>query len=163
MPQVAFRRQLAATLALVLATTAGCAHGRRPASYLPVGASAWYGDGVADGVPVILPLGREAATRAVVQGLRAAGYQALDTQGERGHTIRTAARPLTGDTTLTIAVQISPVELPAPGATLVLTGRYSVPSQRLHDAPVLQRRGERNPLYQRLREAADTIRAHAAR
>ena len=158
MPQTSFRRHVAPLL-LVLAA-AGCAHGRRPGSYLPVGASAWYGDRVADGVPLILPLAREAAERAAVQGLRAAGYDVPDATGER--TLRTAARPLGGDTTLTVAVEIMPGELPRPGATLVLTGRYSV-GQRVRNAPVLQRPGEQNPLFGRLQAAGDSIRRAAER
>ena len=159
---IVFRRRLIAPLVLVLAA-AGCAHGRRPGSYLPVGASAWYGDRVADGVVLMLPLAREAAASAAVQGLRAAGYEVPDAPGERGGTLRTAARELAGDTTLTLAVQVFPGELPSPGASVVVTGRYSVPSQRVRNAPVLQRPGERNPLYERLRAAGDSIQRIGAR
>lgn len=159
MRQITIRRPLVAPLLLVLAA-AGCAHGRRPGSYLPVGASAWYGDRVADGVPLILPLAREAAARAAVQGLRAAGYEVPDATGDR--TLQTAARPLGGDTTLTVAVQIIPVELPRPGASLVVTGRYSL-GQRVRNAPVLQRPGERNPLFDRLRAVGDSIQRIATR
>ncbi|MBD0319569.1 MAG: hypothetical protein ICV87_04500 [Gemmatimonadetes bacterium] len=154
MRQNAFHRL--APLLLVLG--AGCAHGRRPGSYLPVGASAWYGDRVADGVTLVVPLAREAAERASVRGLRAAGYDVPEAAG--GATLRTSARALGGDTTLTLAVQLIPVQLPAPGASIVLTGRYSV-GERVRNAPVLQRPGERNPLFDRLRAAGDSIRRAA--
>jgi hypothetical protein len=100
---------------------------------------------------------------AAVRGLQAAGYEVQAGPGERDRLIRTAARPLTGDTTLAIAVQVIPIELPAGGSSVVLTGRYSVASQRVRNAPVLQRPGEQNPMYQRLRAVADSIRALAAR
>ena len=161
MPRSISFRKVLAPLAL-LAMVAGCAHGRRPTSYLPVGASAWYGNRVADGVVVMLPLSREAARGTVARGLQAAGYEVQAGAGERDHIMQTAARPLAGDTTLAIAVQIVPVE-GASGSSLILTGRYSVASQRVRNAPVLQRPGEQNPLYQRLRAAGDSIRNLAAR
>lgn len=155
--RVRVRRSSLALVAMLGAACVGCAHGRQPGSYLPVGASAWYGDRTADGVTLTLPLDAGAALDAVGGALRAAGYGVERPTGAR-HVLRTAARRIGGDTALVISAQVIPLGLPEPSSSVVLTATYSVPSSRLRDAPVVQRPGERNPLYGRLRAVADTLR-----
>jgi hypothetical protein len=147
------------TLAFVLGTTVvtGCAHGRQPCSYRPVGACAQYGDRTDDGVTLLLRMEVAAAVDAVAAALRATGYHVEHSDSERG-TLRTAARRMGGDTTLAITAQVSPVELPEQAASVVLTATYSVASQRLRNVRVIRRPGETSPLYDRLRAVADTLR-----
>lgn len=155
------RSSFALVAVLGAAVTVGCAHGRQPGSYLPVGASAWYSDSTDDGVTLTLPGDAGAAVDAVSRALRATGYEVEQPTRAR-HGLRTAARRLGSDTTLVISAQVIPLGLPEPSSSLVLTATYSVPSRRLHAAPVLQRSGESNPLYGRLREVADTLRRSLA-
>ena len=152
-------RVLAAVLGALLAT--GCAHGRQPCSYLPVGACAQYGDRTDDGVAVLVQMEKGAAVKAVAAALRASGYDVEDADSERG-TLRTAAYPFGGDTTLTIMAQVTPVALPEPAASIVLTATYSVASERLRNVQVVRRPGEASPLYDRLHVVADTLRALVA-
>ena len=140
-----------------IATFTGCAHGRQPGSYLPVGASSWYGDQTDDGVTLLLREDAGAARERVGGALRAVGYevkQAADSQ----QALRTSPRQLGGDTTLVVEAQIIPVELPEPAASVVLTATYSVPSRKVRNAPVIQRPGEVSPLYARFRPIVDALR-----
>jgi len=151
------RRALSALAAVLgAAIIGGCAHGRRSCSYLPVGACSRYGDRTEDGVTLMLRLDADAAMERVQGALRATGYDVERPAGKR-RVVQTAARALGGDTTFVVTAEVLPVELPEPASSVVLTATYSVPSRRLHEAPVIQRPGETSPLYGRLRTIADTL------
>lgn len=140
---------------------AGCAAGRVPGSYLPVGASALYGDETEDGVVVMLRQDAHTALEAVRAALESSGYRVADSAPERLR-LRTRARPLGGDTTIVVKAEVIPVELPEPAASIVLTATYSVPSHRIRDAPLVQRPGEVDPLFGQLRAIAETLRRQRA-
>jgi hypothetical protein len=144
-------------VAVMCALSAGCAHGRTGGSYLPVGASAWYGDHTEDGVTLLLRQEPETTIARVRDALRAAGYSLTDTLGTR-RTLRTAARTIGGDTTMVVTAQIIPVELPEPVSSVVLMGTFDVPSRRIRAAPVVQRPGEVHPLYAHLRAIGELLR-----
>ncbi len=144
-----------------MASLTGCAPGRQPGSYLPVGASSWYGDQTADGVTLLLREDAAAARARVGGALRAAGYDVERAADSRG-VLRTSPRRLGGDTTLVVEAQVIPVELPEPGASVVLTATYSVPSHEVRNAPVIQRPGEVSPLYARFRPILDALRGTRA-
>lgn len=129
--------------------SAGCAHSRRPGSYLPVGASSWYGDSTADGVTAIIPVESDAAKAIAESALLRTGYT-FQPSPWRGLRMETAPRQLGADTTMVVRVQILPVELPEPSSVIVLTGTYSVPSRRLRNAPAIQPPGTSNAPYQQL-------------
>jgi hypothetical protein len=147
-------------LAAAAAATA-CAHGRRPGSYLPVGASAPYGDRTNDGLTLLLRVPADTAMARVRAALQAEAYSASRLPG-RDLRLRTAARALGADTTLVVTAEVIPVALPAPAASVVLTGTYTVPSRGVRDAPVLQRPDEVDPLYARLGALASAIRRISA-
>lgn len=147
----------ASAAVLGVAVLVGCAHGRQPGSYLPIGASAWYGDRTEDGVTLLLYMEPGVAMERVGDALRSAGYEVERPTDDR-RTLRTAARPLGGDTTMVVTAQVSLVELPEVASVVVLTATYDVPSRRLRRAPVIQRPGETSPLYGRLGTIADVLR-----
>lgn len=139
----------------------GCAHGRRPGSYLPVGATGWYGNSTNDGVAVTLR--RDAAAASAVIGTwRAAGYD-IDRAQSSDRILLTLPCTLGGDTTMLVTAQILPIELPDPGASVTLTAIYSVPSLRVVRAPVVQRPGETSALFGRSRVLGDSLRAWPGR
>lgn len=139
----------------------GCAHGRRPGSYLPVGATGWYGNSTNDGVAVTLR--RDAAAASAVIGTwRAAGYD-IDRAQSSDRILLTLPCTLGGNTTMLVTAQILPIELPDPGASVTLTAIYSVPSLRVVRAPVVQRPGETSALFGRLRVLGDSLRAWPGR
>lgn len=150
-----FSRVAAATLGIV--SLMACSHGRQPGSYLPVGASSWYGDQTLDGVALLLPGDVGPARELVGRALRVAGYE-LESAADPRRTMRTSPRQLGGDTTLVVEAHVTPVELPEPAASVVLTATYSVPSQHVRNAPVIQRPGEVSPLYARFRPILDALR-----
>ena len=129
----------------------GCAHSRRPGSYLPVGASSWYGDSTADGVKATIPVESDDAKPFVESALVSTGFS-FQPSPWRGLRMETLPRKLGADTTMVVKVQIMRVELPGRASVIVLTGTYSVPSRRLHNAPAIQPIGTSNAPYQRLRE-----------
>jgi hypothetical protein len=149
------------TAAVVVVVLIGCAHGRQPRSYLPVGSAAWYGDQTSDGATVLLHQEAGAALERLRGALRTAGYE-IEHSANPKRALRTTPRQLGVDTTMVIEVQIIPVELPEPASTLVLTGTYSVPSLGIHNAPVVQRSGEANPLYARFRRIVEALRESRA-
>ena len=146
MPRVVPRLPRLSCLVVLSALLGGCAHGRRPASYLPVGAPAQYGDLTRDGV-VLLLAAPEARVAAAVERALAAGGYAVARRTAAGRVLETAARATGGDTTLAVRVEIMPPDPSGGGTVVVFTGRYSVPSARIRDAQVIERPGERNPLY----------------
>ena len=154
-----FLRVLAGLIGIVSFT--GCAHGRQPGSYLPVGASSWYGDQTADGVTLLLREDAGAARERVGGALRAAGYE-LKQSADSRRVLRTSPRQLGEDTTLVVEAQIIPVELPEHAASVVLTATYSVPSRKVRNAAVIQRPGEVSPLYARFRPIVDALRGARA-
>ena len=129
--------------------TVGCAHARRPGSYLPVGASSWYGDSTEDGVTAIIPVEESAAKAIAEEALQSTGYS-FPPSPWHGRSMQTSPRQLGGDTSMVVKVQILPVELPEPASVIVLTGTYSVPSQRLRNAPAVRPPGTSNAPYARL-------------
>jgi hypothetical protein len=77
--------------------------------------------------------------------------------------LETAARTLGGDTTLAVRAEVTPEDPSGVGVVVVVvTGRYSVPSAHIRNARVVQRAGERNALYARLRAVADSARRSVA-
>jgi hypothetical protein len=74
----------------------------------------------------------------------------------------TAARALGGDTTLSVHAEVTPEGPGGDGTVVVLSGVYSVPSEGVRNARVVQRPGERGALYARLRAVADSTRRLAA-
>ena len=147
-------------IALVLAAaamSAGCSHGRTLGSYRPAGAGAWYGDRTQDGVTLLLRLEPDAAIARVRRTLQAAGYILTDPHDARA-TLQTLGRVVGGDTTMLVTVQVIPLELPEAASSIVLTATFDVPSSGVHNAPVIQRPGEENPLYGRLRALSDLVR-----
>jgi hypothetical protein len=142
--------------AIFSATATGCAPGRRPGSYLPVGASAWYGDQTIDGVTVSLRVEPAAASALVTRALRASGYEVGGAADSR-RVVRTAARRLGADTSVVITAQVLPYQADPPAVSVVLTGTYSVPSRRVRNAPIIQPPGQTHPLYGELRAVRDTL------
>lgn len=140
---------------------AACAHGRRPASYLPVGAPAQYGDRTADGIVLLLAAPETVVRTAITRALAANGYALEPTAPER-RLVESAARGVGGDTSLVVRAQITPEDPSGGGVTVVISGEYSVPPAGIRRARVVQRPGELNPLYRRLRQVADTTRRFAA-
>jgi hypothetical protein len=135
----------------------GCAHGRIPVSYLPVGAPAQYGDRTLDGI-VLLFSAPEATVRAgVARALEANGYEILSNH-TTSRILETAARAVNADTTLAVRAEIIPEDPSGGGVVVVLSGTYNVPSSRIRNARVVQRPGEQSPLYRRLGVVADTTR-----
>ena len=156
------RLRRSALLAAALSPAFGaCAHGRRPASYLPVGAPAQHGDRTRDGVVLLLRAAEADVRAAVAHGLAVNGY-AVASAGPSGRVLETAARALGGDTTLTVRAEVTPEDPSGGGVVVVVTGRYSVPSARIRNARVVQRPGERDALYARLGAVADSARRYAA-
>lgn len=152
------RRALAAAFMLFAITqTSACASGRRPGSYLPIGASSWYGDSTNDGVVLLVHAKSNVAAQMAEDALRRSGYS-LDSSNRDRLVLRTIPRTFGGDTSVVVSVEIIPVELPEPGASLILRGTYSVPSRRIRHAPVLERVGESNPVYAHLQSIAGLIR-----
>lgn len=149
---------LAAALPLVLAA---CASGRRPASYLPVSARAPYGAGTADGVVLLLAAPEPAVRAAVARGLAANGF-ALASAGAERRALQTTARPIGSDTTLAVRAEVTPEDPSGGGVVVVLTGTYSAPAARVRGARVVERPGERSPLYAHLRAVADSTRRYLA-
>jgi len=139
-----------------------CAHSRRPGSYLPVGATAWYGNSTNDGVAVTLRRDSAAAASAVLGDWRATGYS-IDRAASGTQGLRTLSRMIGGDTTMQVTAQILPLELPDPGASVTFTATYDVPSRRILRAPVLQRPGESNALFGMLQALGDSLRARSVR
>ena len=152
------RTTLAALLLPVAA--AACAHGRRPASYLPVGAPAQYGDHTADGIALILAAPEPAVRAAVVRALAANGYT-VARHGRDPRRVEAAARAVGGDTSLTVRAEITPEDPSGGGVVVVVSGDFSAPAAGVRRARVVQRPGERNPLYARLRAVADSARRFA--
>lgn len=162
-PRARYRRGLV-TIFLVAAAVhlSGCAHGRQLGSYRPIGASSWYGDSTEDGLAVLLRMSGEDAIQAVERVLRVQGYSPTSASGSP-LLVRTDPRSLGADTTLVVTAQVLPVDLPEPGASVVLQATYSVPSRRLRNAPVLQRPGETSPLYEKLKMIARALRESRGR
>lgn len=121
-----------ALLALCAILATACAHGRRPASYRPIGAPAQYGDSTMDGVVLMLTASEDRARRAIVEALRSTG------------------------------VELTPLDQTGGSTVVVFTGRFNVPSRRIRDAWIIQRPGESNPLYRRLGAIADSTRKFIA-
>jgi hypothetical protein len=138
-----------------------CAHGRRPASYVPVGAPAQYGDRTADGIVLLLAAPEAVARTAVTRALAANGYALERTAPERS-LVESAARRVGGDTSLVVRAQITPEDPSGGGVVVVVSGEYSVPAAGIRRARVVQRRGEQNSLYGHLRLVADSTRRFAA-
>lgn len=139
-----------------LAVLAACAPGRRPASYLPVGAPAQYGDRTADGISLIL-LASEAQVRAaLVQAFAANGYALVRGGPERR--VESAPRALGGDTSLVVRAEIIPQDPSGGGVVVVVSGDYAAPAAGIRRARAIERPGERNPLYARLGAVADSTR-----
>jgi hypothetical protein len=147
-------RLLIAASVLVLA---GCAHGRRPGSYFPVGAPAQYGDRTADGIVLLLSAPESAVRTAVTRALAANGYALEPTARERER-VESTARGTGGDTTLVVRADITREDPSGGGVVVVVSGEYSVSASGIRRARVVQRPGEQNPLYGRLRQVADSIR-----
>lgn len=146
-----------ALLAVCAVLATGCAHGRRPASYLPIGAPAQYGDSTMDGVVLMLSASEDRARRAIADALRSTGYQAA-WESSNARFLETSFRVVAADTAMRVRVELTPPDQ-AGGATIVVfTGRYSVPSRRIRNAWIIQRPGKSNPLYQRLGAIADSTR-----
>lgn len=143
----------------VLAT--GCAHGRRPASHLPIGAPAQYGDSTMDGVVLMLSASEDRARRAIADALRSTGFQAA-WENPDARLLETSVREVAADTTMRVRVELTPPEETGGSTVLVFTGRYSVPSRRIRNAWIIQRPGEVNPLYRRLSAIADSTRKFLA-
>lgn len=155
----AMRRVL---LILASATLAiGCAHGRRPASYLPVGAAAQYGDSTMDGVVLLLSASEAQARIAISRALLSTGYEAT-WSSSRARVLETPMQSVARDTTMRVSVELTPPEQAGGHTIVVFTGRYSVPSRRILNAWVIQRPGESDPLYRRLGAIADSTRKFIA-
>src|SRR4051794_8981734 len=106
--QRTWARHLASLVCSVAAVAASaCAHGRRPGSYLPVGASAQYGDATNAGVTRLIREPANAAIARVRAALQAAGY-AVERLSGRGLRLRTAARGIGGDTTIVVTAELIP-------------------------------------------------------
>lgn len=145
----------------LLLLLSACAHGRRPESYLPIGAPAQYGDQTRDGVVLLLDASEPRVQEAAARALTANGF--LDVRrGKAGRVLETGARTTGGDTTLTVRIEITPPDPSGGGTVVVLTGRYSVPSARIRDAHVIERPGERSPLYATLGVVGDSLRRFIA-
>lgn len=146
------------SLPLVLLLSTACAHGRRPASYLPVGASAQYGDRTADGVTLILAAPESAVHAGLRRALTANGYNVSDGVDPDARVVETAPIRLGGDTSFTARAEIIPEDPAGGGVVVVLSGTFSVPSAGIRSARVVQRPGARNALYGRLRTLGDSTR-----
>ncbi len=131
-----------------------CAHGRTAGSYLPIGATAQYGNRTNDGVTWTLSMTAERAVDTLSASLRTAGY-VIASRTDR--VLRTAPQVVAGDTTMVVVVQVLPIEVSEPASSVVLTATYSVRSRQLRDAPVIQRPNTISPLYTRLSALADTL------
>lgn len=159
-PPLARRALVAAFVLLAVTLISGCASARRPGSYLPIGASSWYGDSTNDGVVLLIHERSNVAAQLAEEALNSSGYR-LDSSQRDPRVLRTLPRTFAGDTSVVVAVEIISVALPEPGASLVLRGTYSVPSRRVRNAPVLERSGASHPLYAHLQDIARAIRARA--
>lgn len=143
----------------IAAVSVGCAHARTPGSYLPIGATAWYGNQTNDGVTLLVRLELPAALARVRDALRSAGYQLAESSTDVAQKrVRTTAHRVGGDTTMTVTVELIAVELPEAASSVVLTAVYDVPSRGVRGAPAVQPRGTVNVLYGRLRAVAERIR-----
>lgn len=144
-------------LSLVLIITlAACAPHRVPGSYLPVGASALYGDRTEDGVVVLLRSRSDDARMAVRSVLESNGFVVEDASARA---MRTRPLLMGNDTSVVVQVEIIPVQLPEDASSVVLTATYSVPSKGVGDWPVIRRRGETSPLFERLRSIGQALRS----
>ena len=132
-----------------------CAPGRVPGSYLPVGASALYGDDTEDGVVVLLRSNFAAARTAIHSVLDSKGFLVEEVEGR---TLRTRPLMVGNDTSIVVHVEIIPVELPEEASSIVLTASYSAPAAGVRRAPVIRRRGESSPLFERLRSLGQALR-----
>src|SRR5690606_28794204 len=106
-----------------------------------------YGDQTEDGVVVLLRSNSAAARTAVRAVLESHGFLLEDR--ERG-AMRTHPLVIGADTSVVVDVDIIPVQLPEDASSVVLTASYSVPSSKVRNAPVIRRRGESSPLFERL-------------
>ena len=140
---------------------AACAPGRRPASYLPVGAPAQYGNRTGDGVVLLLAAPETVVRTAVTRALAANGYT-LERPAPERRLVESAARGVGGDTSLVVRAEITPEDRSGGGVVVVVSGEYSAPAAGIRRARVVQRPGERNPLFARLRQVADSTRRFAA-
>ncbi len=110
---------------------------------------------------LLLRLAPDAAIARVRTALSTSGYSLADTRDARAK-LKTVARVIGSDTTMVVTAEIIPVELPQSASSVVLTGTFDVPSRGIRNAPVIQRKGEINPLYGRLRAIADLLGASRA-
>ncbi len=149
---------LAAALPLVFVA---CAHGRNPTSYLPVGAGAQFGNRTEDGVVMQLAAPEASVRAALARGMIANGFEVL-VDGPEDRVLETRTRAIGGDTTLVVRADVTPEDADGGGVVVVLSGTYGVPSARVRNARVVQRPGERNTLYARLRAVADSTRSSLA-
>lgn len=141
---------------VTLAALTACAPGRRPASYLPVGAPAQYGDRTADGISLILHAPESRVRAALIQAFAANGFAVLPSRAQRR--VESAPRPVGGDTSLVVRAEITPEDPSGGGVVVVVSGDYTSPAARIRRARVIQRPGERSPLYARLGAVADSTR-----
>jgi hypothetical protein len=148
-------------LAASLLALAACAPGRRPASSSPVGAPARYGDRTADGVVLLLRAPLADVRAAVVRALAANGH-AVDPEAADDRTVRSAVRRLGGDTSLVVRAELTPEDPSGGGVVVVFSGAYDAPAVGVRRARVVQRPGERSPLYAHLRALADSTRRFVA-
>lgn len=146
-------------LAISVLLLTACAHGRRPASYLPVGAPAQYGDRTADGIALLLAAPDTVVFMAVTRALTSNGY-GLERVSSRQ--LRSAPRAIGGDSSVLAQVDIIPEDRSGGGVVAVVSGEFDLPSAGIRRARVVQRPGERSPLYARLRQVADSVRRFAA-
>ena len=151
------RRPLLVLASSMYLSLGGCAHGRIPVSYLPVGAPAQYGDRTEDGIVLMFSAPEVTVRAGVARAIEVNGYEVIATRNT-SRVLETAARVIHGDTTLAVRAEISPEDPSGGGVIVVLSGTYSIPSAHIRSARVVQRPGERSPLYRHLAAVADSTR-----
>jgi hypothetical protein len=124
-----------------------------------VGAPAQYGDRTADGISLILNAPESRVRAALLQAFAANGFAVLPSSGQRN--VESAPRRLGGDTSLVVRAEITPEDPSGGGVVVVVSGDYATSSVRIRRARVIQRPGERSPLYARLGAVADSTRRFA--
>jgi hypothetical protein len=121
-----------------------------------MGAPAQYGDRTADGIALILYAPEPRVRAALTQAFAANGYSIVRGGPERR--LESAPRSLAGDTSLVVRAEITPEDASGGGVVVVISGDYAAPSAGVRRARVIQRPGERSPLYARLGAVADSTR-----
>jgi hypothetical protein len=149
------RPLLVLVMAAAAVTAGGCVHGgSRAAAARTADADTSH---PSDGLIVSMVMGVEAAVDTTASVLEGLGY-VIENQSDSRGTLRTRPRPVGGDTSLVIMVQVIGVDLPDVASMAAISATYSVPSLGIRGAQLRNVPGTSETLWMRLRDLEHALR-----